>query len=294
MKEIRLKARAKINISLDVIRKREDGYHDLSMIMQSIDLFDKVNIRIAGKKSKPIEIKTNLPFLPTDEKNLVYRVIDYIKTNYSINQNIFVDLYKVIPIAAGLGGGSSDAAAAIKAMNRLFNLQLSVEEMIEIGKKFGADIPFFMLEGTVLAEGIGDKMICLEPFPQCYVVIVKPNIGISTAAIFRDLRLDKIQKRPNNTLLIEAINKKDLITISNNLCNVLEEVSINECPSILKVKKLLKQEGAMGALMSGSGSAVFGLFDSKDTAYNAAEYLKNQEYVKFAYSTTVYNGRDKL
>lgn len=292
MKEVRLKARAKINISLDVIGKREDGYHNISTIMQSVDLYDKVNIRVANKKNKPIEIKTNLNFLPVDEKNLVYQVIKYIKTSYNINKSIFVDLYKVIPIAAGLGGGSSDAGAAIKAMNILFDLKLSTEEMINIGKRFGADIPFFMLEGTVLAEGIGDIMTRLQPFPQCNIVLVKPNVGISTASIFNNLKLNQIQKRPNTKLLIDAINNQDLITITNNLCNVLEEVTIQECPEISKIKKLLKQEGALGALMSGSGSAVFGIFEDEDKAFSTTQLLKQQEYVKFAYSTTIYNRRD--
>lgn len=289
MKEVRLKARAKINISLDVVRKREDGYHDLSMIMQTINLYDKVNIRIGSKKSAPIVLKTNLSFLPTDEKNLVYRVIEYMKLTYDIKENIFVDLYKLIPIAAGLAGGSADAAATIKAMNKLFNLGLSQEDMIAIGKRFGADIPYCIIGGTVLAEGIGDQMTLLEPFPECYIVIAKPNISVSTAFVYGNLKLNDVKDRPNNKMLIEAINNGELNTISNNLCNVLEEVTINEYPIITDIKKMMLEYGALGALMSGSGSAVFGIFDRKDIAARATNLLKKQGLIKFAYSTTIYN-----
>lgn len=289
MKEIRMKARAKINISLDVIRKREDGYHDLSMVMQTINLYDKVNIKLGAKKGLPIDIKTNLNFLPTDDKNLVYKVIEYMKNTYGLKENIFVDLYKVIPIAAGLAGGSADAAATIKGMNLLYGLDLSMTDMIGIGKQFGADIPYCLVEGTVLAEGIGDEMTYLPSFPECIVVIAKPNISVSTAFVFGNLRLEEVSNRPNTPLLIDAINRGDFTTISKNLCNVLEEVTIKEYPTIQQVKDCMLLNGANGALMSGSGSAVFGLFDNKEVALKATAILKKQELIKFAYATTVYN-----
>lgn len=289
MREIRLKARAKINISLDVVRKREDGYHDLSMIMQTVNLFDKVNIKKTHKEG--IGLKTNLSFLPVDGRNLVYKVIAYMIDNYHIKEGVFVDLYKVIPIAAGLAGGSSDAAAAIKGINVLFRLNLSLEEMIEIGKRFGADIPYCLVEGTILAEGIGDEMTYLEPFPECFVVIAKPNMSVSTANVFNSLSLVQVQKRPDNQLLIDAIVQGDLNTIAENMCNVLEEVTLKEYPYIQHVKDSMLGQGALGTLMSGSGSAVFGLFDQKDRAIQAAAYLKNGGIVKFVYTTTIYNRR---
>lgn len=289
MKEVRLKARAKINISLDVVRKREDGYHDLSMIMQTVNLYDKVNLRIASKKAAPIVIKTNLSFLPTDDKNLVYKVIEYMKQSYDIKENVFVDLYKLIPIGAGLAGGSADAAATIKAMDKLFHLGLSKDEMIAIGKKFGADIPYCIVGGTVLAEGIGDQMTLLEAFPECYIVIAKPNVSVSTAFVYGNLRIDEIANRPNNKTLIEAIQHKDLNAISSNLCNVLEEVTIKEYPIISQIKEMMIEHGAKGALMSGSGSAVFGIFDRKDRATKAASVLKQQDIIKFIYATTIFN-----
>ncbi len=289
MREIRLKARAKINISLDVIRKREDGYHDLSMIMQTVNLFDKVNLKKTHREG--IVLKTNLSFLPVDERNLVYKVIQYMKETYHIKEGIFADLFKVIPIAAGLAGGSADAAAAIKGINLLFRLNLSLDEMIQIGKRFGADIPYCLIEGTVLAEGIGDEMILLDPFPECYVVIAKPNMSVSTANVFGNLKLEEVKARPNNPLLIEAISSGDLKTIAGNLCNVLEAVTIKEHPYIQFVKDKLMDFGALGAIMSGSGSAVFGLFEEKEQALHASTELKNKEIVKFAYTTTIYNRR---
>lgn len=289
MREIRLKARAKINISLDVVRKREDGYHDLSMIMQTVNLYDKVNIKKTHKEG--IALKTNLSFLPVDGRNLVVKVIAYMMENYHIKEGVFVDLYKVIPIAAGLAGGSSDAASAIKGINTLFRLNLSLEEMIQIGKRFGADIPYCLVEGTILAEGIGDEMTYLEPFPECFVVIAKPNMSVSTANVFNSLNLVQVQKRPDNKLLIEAIAQGDLNTIAENMCNVLEEVTLKEYPYIQHVKDSMLGQGALGTLMSGSGSAVFGLFDQKDRAIQAAGYLKNQGIVKFVYTTTIHNRR---
>lgn len=289
MREIRLKARAKINISLDAVRKRPDGYHDLSMIMQTINLYDKISIK--KSQSPDINIKTNLPFLPTDERNLIYKVVRYIKEEYKIDQGVNIDLFKVIPIAAGLAGGSADAAAAIKGMNHIFHLKLSIEEMIAIGKRFGADIPFCLVEGTVLAEGIGDKMTKLNSFPDCHIVIVKPNISISTASIFSKLKADEIIERPNTPVLIEAIEKGDIKLICKSLRNVLEDVTIKEYPYIQDVKQILVMNGAMGALMSGSGSAVFGIFGNKNTAVKAAEILKKQDMIRFAYVTTIYNRR---
>ncbi|MBC7959910.1 MAG: 4-(cytidine 5'-diphospho)-2-C-methyl-D-erythritol kinase [Vallitaleaceae bacterium] len=291
MKEIRLKARAKINISLDVIRKREDGYHDLSMIMQTVNLYDKVNLKKTTHDG--IVLKTNLSFLPVDERNLVYKVIAYMRNTYGIKEGIFADLFKVIPIAAGLAGGSADAAAAIKGMDSLFELHLTLEEMIDIGKKFGADIPYCLVEGTVLAQGIGDQMTLLKDFPECYIVIAKPNINVSTAVAFGGLKLGQVTEaeRPNNGLLIEAIGRGDLLYIGQNMRNVLETVTAKEYPMIQSIKETLLEHGALGAMMSGSGSAVFGIFQQKEEAIQASTYLKRHDIVKFAYTTTIYNRR---
>jgi len=287
MREVRMKARAKINISLDVVRKREDGYHDLSMIMQTVDVFDKVNIKRIKKDE--ILLKTNLPFLPVDDKNLVVQVIKYMKSEFNIKEGVFVDLYKVIPIGAGLAGGSADAAVTIKGMNKLFNLKLSLKDMMEIGKNFGADIPYCINEGTALAEGIGEKITYLKDFPKCHIVICKPTFSISTGSIFRDLDISMIKEKPNTSLLIDSINNGDIHTIAKNLCNVLETVTIKKYPQIKDIKDEMINQGALGSLMSGSGSAVFGIFDNKDLAAKAAKQLKSNEIIKFVYLTKIYN-----
>lgn len=287
MNKISIKARAKINISLDVTCKRPDGYHNVEMIMQTINLHDKLNIKKIRKDD--IIIKTNLVFLPTNEKNLVYKVIKELKDAYSIKTGVFVDLYKVIPVAAGLAGGSSDAAAALIGMNKLFNLNLSIGELMEIGVKFGADIPYCLLRGTALAEGIGDQLTLLPPFPKCYIVIAKPNVNISTASVYNKLNFDEIQERPNTNLLIKGLEDGDLDLICNNLCNVLETVTIKDYPVIGELKEFMILGGAQGALMSGSGSTVFGIFKNKQKAFEVAHKLKLNDIARYVYTTTIYN-----
>lgn len=289
MKEIKLKARAKINISLDVLNRRDDGYHEVEMIMQTVNLYDQLLI-------KPIEenkiiIKTNLPFLPTDERNLVHKVIAYMKDMYNITDGVFVNLYKVIPVAAGLAGGSTDAGAAIIGINKLFGLKLSFGELLTIGGKFGADIPYCMIGGTAIARGIGADIEYLDNFPSCNIVIAKPKFSVSTAFVYNNLKLDKLEKHPDNNLLIKAIKDKNLKLIGSNLCNVLESVTINEYPEIEDIKNFLITNGAVGSLMSGSGPSVFGLFESKKDALNAAKKLKLSNKAKYVYTTTIYNRR---
>jgi 4-diphosphocytidyl-2-C-methyl-D-erythritol kinase len=289
MRQIKLKARAKINISLDVLKRRNDGYHEVEMIMQTVNLYDQLVLRQIGQDK--IMIKTNLPFLPTDERNLVYKVIAYMKEMYNIKTGVFVNLYKVIPVAAGLAGGSSDAGIAIIGMNKLFELGLDFKELLSIGSKFGADIPYCMIGGTAIARGIGADIEYLDDFPSCHVLIVKPKFSISTAFVYNNLCLDKVNKHPNTKLLVEAIKRGDLDTIGSNLCNVLESVTIKEYPQIREIKNILIKGGAVGSLMSGSGSSVFGLFKSKEDAINVANSLKLSNKAKYAYTTTIYNGR---
>jgi 4-diphosphocytidyl-2-C-methyl-D-erythritol kinase len=287
MYRINIKARAKINISLDVIRKREDGYHEVKMIMQTVNLFDKINMKKIRKDE--IRIQTNLAFLPTDERNLVYKVIKYIKQKYKIETGVFVDLYKVIPVAAGLAGGSSDAAAALVGMNKLFNLHISMKEMMEIGAMFGADIPYCLLRGTALSEGIGEKLTPLNDFPSVYIVIAKPNISISTATVYGNLDIDHIQDRPNTEEIIKGLSNGDLNQICNNMGNVLETVTEKKYPVIAQIKEYMMENSAMGAQMSGSGPSVFGIFKNKKDAYNLAHKLKINNIAKYVYTTTIFN-----
>lgn len=287
MYRINIKARAKINISLDVIGKRQDGYHEVKMIMQTINLFDKINLKKIRKDE--IKIQTNLAFLPVDDRNLVYKIINHLKEKYNIKTGVFVDLYKVIPVAAGLAGGSSDAAATLVGMNRLFNLRMSMDEMMEIGTMFGADIPYCLLRGTALSEGIGEKLTPLTSFPNAYVVIAKPNINVSTGYVYSNLDLNNIDSRPNTEEVIKGIDKGDLRHICLNMGNILESVTTKKYPIINEIKRYMMENGAIGSLMTGSGPSVFGIFDEKRKAYNLAHKLKVNNIAKFVYTTTIFN-----
>lgn len=287
MKEIKLKARAKINITLDIIGKRDNGYHDVEMIMQTINLFDRLLLRKI-KKNK-ISIKTNLSYLPVDERNLVYKIINYMKETYHIEEGVFVNLYKMIPVAAGLAGGSSDGAQAILGMNQLFDLNLPMDEMLEIGSKFGSDIPYCMIQGTALATGLGEKITLLEDFPEMHVLILKPKFSMSTQVVYQNFELDKVEVHPKTDLLIEAIKNQDRDLICNSLVNVLETVTPKIHPEIDDIKIKVKKLGANGVLMSGSGPTVYALFKNEKTAFNALKQFKKEKTMQFTYLTTIYN-----
>lgn len=284
---IKLKARAKINITLDVLRRREDGYHDLSMIMQTINLCD--NIFIKKTENKNIELKSNLNWLPCDGRNLIYRAAEVLKTKYDIKDGIFIELKKNIPVAAGLAGGSTDCAAALVGIRNLFKLPVSNEELMAIGKELGADVPYCIMRGTALAEGIGEKLTQLPPFPNCYVLICKPPINVSTATVFGSLDLSRIEKHPDNDKVIELIKNKDLKGICENMCNVLENVTIANYPIVADIKKYMLDDGAIGSMMSGSGPTVFGFYEDYDTTLNALKHIRYKTKIKEIYVTTVYN-----
>lgn len=188
MDEIRLRAYAKVNLGLDVLRRREDGYHDVRMIMQNINLFDKLTIK--KKKEAGINISTNLPYLPTDSNNLVYRAAALLINEFGIEGGVDIDLYKFIPVAAGMAGGSADAAAVLYGMNELFGLKLSIGELMKRGVRLGADIPYCLMGGTVLAEGIGEKLTRLKACPDCYFVVAKPPFPVSTKLVYDKLVID--------------------------------------------------------------------------------------------------------
>jgi len=287
MKEIKLKARAKINIALDVLGKKSDGYHEVRMIMQTIDLYDKLRIKRVGGNT--IAIKTNLPYLPTDQRNLVYQIIDSLLKRSGIEEGVQVDLYKMIPVAAGLAGGSTDAASTILGMNELFELGMSMDEMASFAKGFGADIPYCLYGGTALAEGIGEKLTFLEPFPESYVVIAKPKFSVSTAYVYRNLMIDEHMEHPDVDGIIEGIKsyKKDII--GSLMGNVLESVTAQEYSIINEIKSSFIEGGAYGALMSGSGPTVFGLFEDKHDAQVAKSKIHRKRNIQFSYVTSIYN-----
>lgn len=287
MKEISVKALAKVNLGLDVIRKRNDGYHEVRMVMQTIHLYDRLEIRRNG--SGRITMATNLPFLPTNENNLVFRAAKLLKEEFGIRDGIDVKLHKHIPVAAGMAGGSTDAAAVLYGLNKMFGLELSKEALMQRGVKIGADVPYCLMRGTALAEGIGEKLTALPPMVKCKVLIAKPQISVSTKFVYENLRLNQNTVHPDISLLVEHIKKKDLPAIASDMGNVLETVTIPSYPVIAEIKRHMMEHGALNAMMSGSGPTVFGLFDHEETAAGAYEAMRGSGLAKQVYLTSIYN-----
>ncbi len=286
MNQVILKSRAKINLTLDVLGKREDGYHNIKMIMQTVNLYDTIYIKKI--RAEGIKLFTNLKWLPTDDKNLAYKAADLIKKRYNITGGVLIEIKKRIPVAAGLAGGSSNAAAVLVGMKTLFNIKSSTKELMSIGKELGADVPYCIMRGTALAEGIGDILTRLPKCPDFYVVLAKPPISVSTQSIYKSLDNEIIQQRPNTQAVIDAIKSGDKIKIANNLYNVMEIVTAKKYPIIKEFKNFLMQKGALGVVMSGSGPTVFGLFNDKELARKAYYRLKVDKNVKDAFLTTIF------
>lgn len=286
MKEISVKALAKINLGLDVVRRREDGYHEVKMVMQTIHLFDRLEMK---KTAGGITMTTNLSFLPTNENNLVYTAAKLLIDEFQIKDGIDVKLHKHIPVAAGMAGGSTDAAAVLYGMNRMFELGLSKEELMQRGVKIGADVPYCIMRGTALAEGIGEKLTALPPMVKCPVLIAKPQISVSTKFVYENLRLDENTVHPDIDRLVEDIRQKNLAAVTADMGNVLETVTIPNYPVIAEIKEHMMEHGAVGAMMSGSGPTVFGLFDDKEKAVAAYEAMLASGLAKQVYLTSIYN-----
>ena len=275
MKQINLKAMAKINLGLDVVRRREDGYHDLRMIMQTVRLFDR--IRLSVTRSGGVRLKTNLGFLPTDASNHACKAAQMLIDEFGIKDGVFIDLEKHIPVAAGLAGGSSDAAAVLVGMNLLFGLGLSSEQLRLRGVKIGADVPSCIMRGTALAEGIGDRLTPLPGIPRCSIVVAKPDLRVSTKYVYTHLHLDENTVHPDIDAQIEAIRAGDLKGMCACCGNVLESVTETAYPKISELKKTMMDGGALVSMMSGSGPSVFGIFDEKEKAQAVYEQLRSQQ-----------------
>ncbi len=275
---MKLKAFAKINLGLDVIGRREDGYHQVRMIMQTIRMFDQLEIE---KSRKPgIRLSVNLPYVPADAGNLVYRAASLMMEEFSLPQGLDIRLNKFIPVAAGMAGGSSDAAAALVGINRLFGLGLSRGELMERGLKLGADVPYCIMRGTALAEGIGEKLTRLSPLPPCYILIGKPGVSVSTKYVYTNLKLDETTVHPDIDGMVAALKAGDLTGVTEKMGNVLESVTIPRYPVIEKIKDLMKETGALNALMSGSGPTVFGIFDDWEKARQAQQRLRESRLAR--------------
>ena len=274
MDEIRLKARAKINLGLDVLRRREDGYHEVKMVMQTVDLFDDLSFRKLEEDC--ILVSTDKEELAGDESNLVYKAVKLVKDTFGIRRGVAADLTKRIPMAAGMAGGSADAAAAIHGMDRLFSLGLSLEAKQKLGVKIGADVPYCLMGGTALSEGIGEKLPALPAPPPAFLVIAKPDIDVSTAFVYGNLHADTLKRHPDIDGMVRCIREGDLRGIAARMENVLETVTAARYPVVEEIKSFLKEEGALNALMSGSGPTVFGIYEEERTAEKAFERLKER------------------
>ncbi len=287
MNEISLKALAKINLGLDVVRRREDGYHEVRMIMQTIHLYDR--LQISKRKDPVITMETNLSFLPTNENNLVYKAAKLLRDEFQMTEGVHIKLQKHIPVAAGMAGGSTDAAAVLYGMNRIFKLGLSKKELMERGVKIGADVPYCIMRGTALAEGIGEELSALPPMVKCPVLIAKPPISVSTKFVYENLKLNQGTEHPDIDRLVEDIQKQDLRKIAADMGNILETVTIPNYPVIAQIKENMLQHGAINAMMSGSGPTVFGLFEDEEQAKRAFAAMKKSGLAKQVYLTNIYN-----
>lgn len=273
MNSCNLKAYAKINLGLDVVGRRDDGYHEVRMVMQTVNLFDRLFIKTIEKDT--IIIRTNKSFLPVNESNIIYKAAVLMKETYGISGGLFFDLTKYIPVAAGMAGGSADAAATMVGINNMFDLGLTTERLMELGVGIGADVPYCIMRGTALAEGIGEKLTRLDPIPECQILVAKPPIYVSTGAVYKKLDIEGLI-HPDIDGMIDRIQKGDLKGVTSRFGNVLESVTISENPIIAEYKDSMKELGADNALMSGSGPSVFGVFSDVDMAGKAKTEFKSR------------------
>ena len=294
IKHLSLKAYGKINLGLDVLRRRDDGYHEVRMIMQTVGIYDRIDL--IYKETPGITVETNLYYLPDNENNLVYKAAKLLMDEFHVQKGVHIRLRKYIPVAAGMAGGSSDAAAVLFGVNKMFSLGLTTEQLMDRGVKIGADVPYCVMRGTALSEGIGEILTPLPVPPQCQVLIAKPGISVSTKFVYENLHANELrpEQHPDIDGMMEAIKQKDLYGIADRFGNVLENVTIPDYPVSQEIKDLMLEQGAIGALMSGSGPTVFGLFTNPKAAAKAHEEMRfgaGAELAKQVYLTNFYNPR---
>lgn len=289
MRQIELKALAKINLGLDVLGKRENGYHDVRMVMQSVYLYDEV--RMEKTDTQETEVKTNLPYLPVGEGNLAWKAARLMQEECGAGTGVRITLNKHIPVAAGLAGGSADAAAVLFGMNRLFGLRLSQRQLMDLGVKLGADVPYCVRRGTMLAEGIGEQLSPLPNMPKCTVLLAKPPVNVSTKMVYEALDSEKIVEHPDIDGIITGLKNSDLKTVASSMGNVLEKVTIPLYPVIEEIKNEMKKAGALNAMMSGSGPTVFGLFENRAAAKAAQKMIREKALAKQVYVTSIHSVR---
>ncbi|MGN1147707.1 MAG: 4-(cytidine 5'-diphospho)-2-C-methyl-D-erythritol kinase, partial [Lachnospiraceae bacterium] len=289
MDTLEMKAYAKVNLGLDVVRRLENGYHEVRMVMQTVGICDTITLKRA---KQGILVTTDNEEVPADENNLVYKAARLLMTTFRIKEGVAIHLEKRIPIAAGMAGGSTDAAAVLKGMNRLFDLELSEEELKELGVKLGADIPYCIMGGTALAEGIGEKLEKLPDAPDCFLLVAKPDINVSTKYVYEHLNLAGLKNHPDIDGMVAAIREGSLSGVVSRMDNVLQSVTEEKYPVITRLKRFMEENGASKALMSGSGPTVFGIFEDEEKAGEAKEKLgkwqdlQNLQPVKQIFVTT--------
>ncbi len=287
-----LKAYAKVNLALDVLRRRPDGYHDVKMIMQNLDIYDELEFEVLDRDTEDtkITLTVNKEGIPTDDRNLVYKAIAILFEAFNIKSHIAVNLVKNIPAEAGMAGGSTNCAAALKAVNILYNLGLSTDELMAYGVKLGADVPYCILGRTAISEGIGEVLTPIKGLPLVHVLVAKPPVNVSTKEIYTNLKANELETHPDVDGMVEALESQNLYAIADRMENVLETVTVDMHPEIEELKTLMKEQGALNAIMSGSGPTVFGLFEDKDKVWEAAMMISDEELAPEVFITRPVNG----
>lgn len=291
MQRITRKAYAKINLGLDVLCRRQDGYHEVKMVMQTVDIYDVLTFTACREPGIRLEIEGC--DLPADKENLVYRAAKLLMREYEIESGVEISLQKQIPIAAGMAGGSSDAAAVFHGFNELFALGMSEEEMCRLGVKIGADVPYCILGGTALAEGIGERLTRLPAPPEAFLAVAKPDIDVSTKFVYENLHAELLQEHPDIDGMVAALREGNLSGITERMGNVLETVTLRTYPVIAEIKELMREAGAENALMSGSGPTVFGIFREKERALAAMTQIGEKNLAKQVFVTEFWNREQK-
>lgn len=285
MKTLTRNAYAKVNLALDVLRRREDGYHDVCMIMQNLSLYDTLTFTVEEADTLIITLECDKAFVPCDERNLIYKAIVLMGETYHLTGHIHVELVKRIPVEAGMAGGSTDCAAAFHAMRELYGLDVSDQDLMKLGVKLGADVPYCIMAKTALSEGIGEVLTEVAPLPDCYVVVAKPAISVSTKMVYENLHANELQHHPDVAGMAEALKQGELSGVASRMENVLETVTTKLYPQIEEIKRTMKESGAENAIMSGSGPTVFGLYREKAIAEQAAEKIRQQYGLSEVYVT---------
>ena len=273
-----LRANAKINLTLDVLGKRADGYHEVRMVMQMVGMYDRLTLE-AVRGGSGISLETNLSYIPSDENNLVYKAAALLMEEAGVTDGLRIRLDKFIPVAAGLAGGSSDAAMAMVGVNRLFHLGLTQGGLMERAAKIGADVPYCILQGTALSEGIGERLSPLREMPEADILLCKPNVSVSTRDVYSAFDADAVKQHPDVDGLIAAIDQGNLreMTHPSRMSNVLEEVTGRKYPVIAQIERIMEEQGALRAIMSGSGPTVFGIFDDHAKAEECRRRLRAEK-----------------